>query len=151
VLTFNVCIVARTGEELDAIKADLLSSPEVQAALTRIQHPSYGWATPGGSPIRVPSRSSGKTRRAVEKAKSRFLAPTDPAARGPSPRSPSQQFARSWGYGNDSRASSEHLQPPSSLSQGPSPTGSSSFGFSVSDNFSIGQWYRDLYPNGLRY
>ncbi|KAG6578064.1 PWWP domain [Phytophthora cinnamomi] len=139
-----------TRAEFDAIKADLLNSPEVQAAITRLEHPSYGWSAPTGTSSRWTSASSSDSRlRAFEAAKSRYsgyLSATGSSERRPSPRSPSQRFCRSWGYEPENRSSSERSSSPSSSN---SPR--SSFGFSVNDNFSISQWYRDLYPKAFNF
>ncbi|KAG6955342.1 hypothetical protein JG687_00011277 [Phytophthora cactorum] len=103
---------ATTPAELDAIKAELLKSPEVQAAIARIQHPSYATVTQdlycvsGLLPREASSLSGDNSRRAWEKAKSRF----------------------------------------NNLLLDAPPADQSSFGFSVNDNFSMNQWYRDLYP-----
>lgn len=174
----RACIHATIiAAELDAIKADLLSSPEVQAAITRLQSPSYGWATPTGERIffngnkntcifflrrlscvtGISSRGTSSlsncgSRRALEEAKSRYPkyhSGTGPSERRPLPRSPSQQFGRSWGYERESKAGAERLQGPSSRLLDPPPADYSSFGFSVNDNFSMNQWYRDLYPKAF--
>ncbi|KAG3119377.1 hypothetical protein PI124_g2518 [Phytophthora idaei] len=146
---------ATTPAELDAIKAELLKSPEVQAAIARIQHPSYATVTQdlycvsGLLPREASSLSGDNNRRAWEKAKSRFnkyASVTGSFERRPSPRSPSQQFARLWGYHRESESNTERLQNRSSLLLDAPPADQSSFGFSVNDNFSMNQWYRDLYP-----
>ncbi|KAG7376703.1 hypothetical protein PHYPSEUDO_012868 [Phytophthora pseudosyringae] len=146
---------AITPAELDTIKADLLNSREVQAAITRIQHPSYGWtASTEISSRETSSLSDGNSRRVWEKAKSRFTkytSPTGSSERRPSPRSPSQQFGRSWGYGRDSETSADRFQSSSSLLLDSLPADQSGFGFSVNDNFSMNQWYRDLYPKAFGY
>ncbi|KAF4034507.1 PWWP domain-containing protein [Phytophthora infestans] len=149
---------ATTTAELDAIKAELLAFPEVRAAIARIQYPSYATATRGVScvaglpPRKASSLSGDNDRRVWEKAKSRF---TKYAASTPSqsfepkklsPWSPSQQFVGSWGYQSDVELNTEHFQSPSSLLLDSLSPDQSSFGFSVNDNFSMNQWYQDLYP-----
>ncbi|KAI9998745.1 hypothetical protein PInf_003335 [Phytophthora infestans] len=143
---------ATTTAELDAIKAELLAFPEVRAAIARIQYPSYATATRGLPPRKASSLSGDNDRRVWEKAKSRF---TKYAASTPSqsfepkklsPWSPSQQFVGSWGYQSDVELNTEHFQSPSSLLLDSLSPDQSSFGFSVNDNFSMNQWYQDLYP-----
>ncbi|ETM36920.1 hypothetical protein PPTG_16602 [Phytophthora nicotianae INRA-310] len=146
---------ATTPAELESIKVELLKSPEVQAAIARIQHPSYATFTQdlsgvtGLSPCEASSLSGDNNRRAWEKAKSRFnkyASVTGPIERRPSPRSPSQQLGRLWDYQRESESNTERFQSPSSILLDPLPADQSSFGFSVNDNFSMNQWYRDLYP-----
>ncbi|KAL4177026.1 hypothetical protein KRP22_001962 [Phytophthora ramorum] len=136
---------ATTRAEFDAIKAELLNSPEVQAAISRIQNPSYGW-TPSTAKAfsgASSSLSSESSCRAFEKANSRYptqrtvVGPSDPK---PSPWPPSRQFGRSWGYERER----------SLLPESP-PADYSNFGFSVNDNFSMSQWYRDLYPKAFNF
>ncbi|KAE8901541.1 hypothetical protein PF005_g14940 [Phytophthora fragariae] len=142
---------ATTRAEFDAMKAELLNSSEVQAAIMRIEHPSYGWATPTGATSRwTPSVSNGNSLHMLEAVKSRYseyLSATVSTERRPSPRSPSQHFDRSWGYERENRSSAERSSSPSN-----SPLADhSSFGFSVNDNFSMNQWYRDLYPKAFNF
>ncbi|KAF1794399.1 Ferritin-like superfamily [Phytophthora cactorum] len=127
---------ATTPAELDAIKAELLKSPEVQAAIARIQNPSYATVTQdlycvsGLLPREASSLSGDNSRRAWEKAKSRF-----------------NKYA-SEGHHLGLQANS--LPDCGAITAKPSarrpPADQSSFGFSVNDNFSMNQWYRDLYP-----
>ncbi|CAI5724720.1 unnamed protein product [Peronospora destructor] len=148
---------ATTPAELDAIKAELLRSPEVLAAIARIKHPSYGWVVPTGISSRERSSlSNGNFGCALEEVKkprySKSLPVTAQSARRPSQRSSSQQLGRSWRYNRKSEARFEESQDLSTCSvlSGPPPADHSTFGFSVNDNFSINQWYRDLKSFGFQ-
>ncbi|CAI5724733.1 unnamed protein product [Peronospora destructor] len=147
---------ATTPAELDAIKAELLRSPEVLAAIARIKYPSYGWVAPTGISSRERSSlSNGNFGCAFEEVKKpqylKSLPVTGQSARRPSQRSSSQQLGRSWRYNRKSEARFEESQDLSTCSvlSGPPPADHSTFGFSVNDNFSINQWYRDLYPKSF--
>ncbi|RQM10747.1 hypothetical protein DD237_006987 [Peronospora effusa] len=164
--------------QLEAIKAELLRSPEVQAAINRMEYPSYGRVAPAptgkqnhfsarqrisyaimasiaGISFRERSTLSngnfGCTLEEVKKPRYlKSLLVTGQSARRPSQRPSSQQLDRSWRYNLKSEASSEesHLSTCSIL-PGPPPADHSTFGFSVDDNFSMNQWYRDLYPKSF--
>ncbi|CAI5702109.1 unnamed protein product [Peronospora effusa] len=164
--------------QLEAIKAELLRSPEVQAAINRMEYPSYGRVAPAptgkqnhfsarqrisyaimasiaGISFRERSTLSngnfGCTLEEVKKPRYlKSLSVTGQSARRPSQRPSSQQLDRSWRYNLKSEASSEesHLSTCSIL-PGPPPADHSTFGFSVDDNFSMNQWYRDLYPKSF--
>ncbi|CAI5702111.1 unnamed protein product [Peronospora effusa] len=148
---------ATTPAELEAIKAELLRSPEVQAAINRMEYPSYGRVAPAPTGISFRERSTlsngnfGCTLEEVKKPRYlKSLSVTGQSARRPSQRPSSQQLDRSWRYNLKSEASSEesHLSTCSIL-PGPPPADHSTFGFSVDDNFSMNQWYRDLYPKSF--
>ncbi|CAI5715174.1 unnamed protein product [Peronospora farinosa] len=147
-----------TPAELEAIKAELLRSPEVQAAINRMEYPSYGRVAPAPTGISFRGRSTlsnGNFGCALEEVKkprySKSLSVTGQSARRPSQRPSSQQLDRSWRYNLKSEASFDGSQDLSTCSvlPGPPPADHSTFGFSVDDNFSMNQWYRDLYPKSF--
>ncbi|CAH0480420.1 unnamed protein product [Peronospora belbahrii] len=146
---------ATTPAELNAIKAELLRSPQVQAAINRMERPSYGWMAPTGVSYRERSLllngSSGCSLKEVKSRYLKYLSVAEQSVLRSSQRSLSLPTGRSWGYDRGFEAYSEQLQGLSTCSvlSGPPPAGQSIFDFSVNDNFSINQWYQDLYPKSF--
>ncbi|CAH0519257.1 unnamed protein product [Peronospora belbahrii] len=93
---------ATTPAELNAIKAELLRSPQVQAAINRMERPSYGWMAPTGVSYRERSLllngSSGCSLKEVKSRYLKYLSVAEQSVLRSSQRSLSLPTGRSWGY-----------------------------------------------------
>ncbi|KAL7686799.1 putative PWWP domain-containing protein [Plasmopara halstedii] len=128
----NHSLVANpTFAEFEAVKAEVLRSSKVQAAIAHMKH-SYNF-TDG-------------FRRAGEEANLRFGSHT-PRHESfyQSPRYLNKNVTL-WEYEHGNELNVADSQNAVSLLFDSSPTMQGGFTFSVNDNFSMDQWYQDLYP-----
>lgn len=122
-----------TSAELDAVKVEVLKSSKVQAAIARIEHSC--------------NVTDDFSHRAWEKntlCLKDYTSKLESFNRKPSLLSPNRQYGTPRKYERTSELGVEDFQNTFTILES-SLSNQGDFTFSVNDNFSMNQWYRDLY------